>query len=180
MPIGLKEVVLVTEVPRCQCQECGKSFDVSPLLPRPTRTTVSPSQRFVCQLSHWMTLSEVAAVSHLGWDTVKEIVKSDLGRRYRRIPLRHVRSLAVEEFHVGRKGCFMTVVIDLESGQILWVAKGRGSDALRKFFRRLRLARAKVKAVACERECRLLERGAPIFAGSRCGVRPFSHHQTGQ
>ena len=43
-----------------------------------------------------MTLSEVAAVSHLGWDTVKEIVKSDLGRRYRRIPLRQVRHLAVE------------------------------------------------------------------------------------
>ena len=51
VPIGLKEVVpfrqaqgpelvegLVTEVPRCQCQQCGKTFDVSPLLPRPTRT----------------------------------------------------------------------------------------------------------------------------------------------
>lgn len=97
-----------------------------------------------------MTLSEVAAVSHLGWDTVKEIVKSDLAWRYRRIPLRQVHYLAVDEFHVGRKGRFMTVVIDLESGQILWVAKGRGSDALRKFFRRLRLARAKVKAVACD------------------------------
>lgn len=106
--------------------------------------------RFVCALSRWMTLSEVAAVSHLGWDTVKEIVKSDLGRRYRHIPLRHVRYLAVDEFHVGRKGRFMTVVIDLESGQILWVAKGRGSDALRKFFRRLRLSRAKVRAVACD------------------------------
>ncbi len=80
-----------------------------------------------------MTLREVAAMSHLGWDTVKEIVKSDLGRRDRRIPLRQVRYLAVDEFHLGRKGRFMTVVIDLESGHILWVAKGRGRDALRKF-----------------------------------------------
>jgi transposase len=97
-----------------------------------------------------MTLSELAAVSHLGWDTVKEIVKSDLGRRFAHIPLRQVRYLAIDEFHLGRKGRFMTVVIDLESGQILWVAKGRGSEALRKFFRRLRLARAKVRAVACD------------------------------
>ena len=44
----------------------------------------------------------------------------------------------------------MTVVIDLEGGQILWVAKGRGSDAVRKFFRKLRLARARVEAVACD------------------------------
>ncbi len=97
-----------------------------------------------------MTLREVAAVSYLGWDTVKGIVKSDLGRRYGRIPLRAVRYLAVDEFHMGRKGRFMTVVLDLESGRILWVAKGRGSEALRKFFRRLRLARAKVQAVACD------------------------------
>jgi len=60
----------------------------------------------------------------------------------------------------------MTVGIDLESGQILWVATGRGAAALRKFLRRLRLARAKVagspahrpplgpsasSAVACDR-----------------------------
>ena len=44
----------------------------------------------------------------------------------------------------------MTVVIDLESGRILWVAKGRGADALRKFFRRLRLGRARIEAVACD------------------------------
>ena len=48
----------------------------------------------VCTLSHWMTLSEVASVSHLHWESVKEIVKSDLGKRYAKIPLRHVRYLA--------------------------------------------------------------------------------------
>ena len=48
----------------------------------------------VCTLSHWMTLSEVAAVSHLHWASVKEIVKSDLFKRYKKIPLRQVRYLA--------------------------------------------------------------------------------------
>jgi len=38
LPIGLREVILVREVPRCQGQKCGQTFDVSPLLPRPTRT----------------------------------------------------------------------------------------------------------------------------------------------
>jgi len=61
-----------------------------------------------------------------------------------------VRYWAVAEFYVGRKGKFLTVALDLESGQILWVAKGRGAAALRKFLRRLRLERAKVEAVACD------------------------------
>lgn len=97
-----------------------------------------------------MTLSEVAALAHLGWDTVKEIVKVDLRRRYARIPLREVRRLAIDEIHLGKKMKFLTLVIDLDTGRILWVAKGRGKEALRKFWRRLRLARARVEAVACD------------------------------
>ncbi len=97
-----------------------------------------------------MTLSEVAALAHLGWDTVKEIVKADLRRRYARIPLREVRRLAIDEIHLGKKAKFLTLVIDLDTGRILWVAKGRGGDALRKFWRRLRLARAHIEAVACD------------------------------
>jgi len=45
VPIGLKPVWLVTEVPQCQCRACGQSFEVPPLLPRrmsPTRTGSRP------------------------------------------------------------------------------------------------------------------------------------------
>lgn len=97
-----------------------------------------------------MTLAEVATISGLSWGTVKQIVKSDLGRRYARISLKGVRFLAVDEFHVGKKGKFMTVVIDLERGTILWVARGRGADALAKFLRRVRRSRARIQAVACD------------------------------
>ena len=35
VPIGFKPVVLKTEVPQCECKACGKTFEVSPLLPSP-------------------------------------------------------------------------------------------------------------------------------------------------
>ena len=38
-PIGLKPVFIVTEIPACTCPECGKTFEVSPPLPRPTGDT---------------------------------------------------------------------------------------------------------------------------------------------
>lgn len=97
-----------------------------------------------------MTLQEVAGVSGLGWDTVKDIVKSDLGRRYQRISLKGVRYLAVDEFYTGRAGKFLTVVMDLESGRILWVARGRGAAALSPFLARVRRSRARIQAVACD------------------------------
>jgi hypothetical protein len=35
VPIGLKPVWLVTEVPQCQCRVCRQNFEVTPPLPRP-------------------------------------------------------------------------------------------------------------------------------------------------
>lgn len=44
VPIGLREVVLVAEVPRCQCRACGHGFEVSPFLPHATRITPTASR----------------------------------------------------------------------------------------------------------------------------------------
>ena len=42
LPIGLQGVLLVVEVPNCECRACGKSFEVPPFLPQPTATTPAP------------------------------------------------------------------------------------------------------------------------------------------
>ena len=44
VPIGFKPVFLVTEVPKCECKECGAKFEVAPLLPRPMSTTPKSSR----------------------------------------------------------------------------------------------------------------------------------------
>jgi transposase len=105
---------------------------------------------FVCQLSRFMPLADVARLAHLGWDTVKAIVKSDLARRYASIPLKGLRRLAIDELYLGKAMRFITLVIDLDTGRIVWVSRGRGKDALKKFWRRLRLSKARIEAVACD------------------------------
>ena len=45
VPIGLKPVFLVTEVPKCQCAACGKRFEAAPPLPRPMSATPTGSRR---------------------------------------------------------------------------------------------------------------------------------------
>ena len=34
VPIGLKPVFLMTEVPKCECGRCGQRFEIAPPLPR--------------------------------------------------------------------------------------------------------------------------------------------------
>lgn len=97
-----------------------------------------------------MTLSDTAELTLLSWDTVKSIVKERLAHDYSRPALKGVRYLGIDEVHLGRKKRFYTIVIDLEDGRILWASPGRGKAALVGFWRRLRLSKAKIKAVATD------------------------------
>jgi transposase len=97
-----------------------------------------------------MSLRDVARLTHLGWDTVKAIVKGDLAKRYEQVPLKSVRQIAIDENYLGAKAKYVTLVIDLENGHILWVGKGRGKEALEGFWPKLHGAKAKITAVACD------------------------------
>ena len=97
-----------------------------------------------------MTISDVAELTYLSWDTVKSIVKTHLQRDYSDPPLHRVRYLGIDEIHLGRKKSFYTIVLNLETGRILWAKPGRGKSALHGFWRRLRLAKAKIQAVATD------------------------------
>jgi transposase len=106
--------------------------------------------RFAYELSRVMTLSDVADLTGLGWDTVKAISKSFLAKGYAKPALKGVEYLAIDEIHLGSKQRYFTIVIDLRDGRILWAKPGRGQAALRGFWRRLRLSKAKIKAVATD------------------------------
>jgi transposase len=97
-----------------------------------------------------MTVADLAAVTGLGWDTVKNILKARLEKDYGHPRLRGLERLSIDEIYFGQRKKFYTLVIDLDTGQIVWVAKGKGGEALRPFWRALRLSRAKIEAVAMD------------------------------
>src|SRR5580658_2456720 len=97
-----------------------------------------------------MTLHDVAELTLLSWDTVKAMVTTQLAKDDGKPFLKGVRDLGIDEIHVGKKGRFYTIVIDLEDGRILWAKPGRGGAALRGFWRRWRLAKANIEAVTTD------------------------------
>jgi len=101
-------------------------------------------------LSRVMTMSDVAELTLLSWDTVKAITKTHLAKDYGKPALQGVRYLGIDEIHLGAKKRYFTIVIDLEDGRILWAKPGRGGAALKGFWPRLRRAKSKIKAVATD------------------------------
>lgn len=107
-------------------------------------------EKFVDQLSRIMTLLDVAVLTTLSWDTVKEIAKRRLRRDYGRIDLKGLRYLSIDEIYVGKQRGYYTLVMDIESGRIVWVSQGRGKAGLRGFWPRLRRSRVRIRAVAMD------------------------------
>lgn len=97
-----------------------------------------------------MTILDVAELTGLCWDTVKGILKERLAKDYTHIRLKDLRRLAIDEIYLGRKKRYLTLMIDQETGRIVWVGRGRAGEALHGFWRRLKASGAQIEAVAMD------------------------------
>ena len=150
LPIGSRATSLVLSVPRVACRACGVVRQVDVTFADPRRSYTRAFQRYVLDLSRRMTIRDVAAHLGVGWDLVKDIQKRDLSRRFARPKLKHLRRIAIDEIAVARGHRYMTVVLDLDSGAVVFVGDGKGADALKPFWKRLRPSGARIEAVAMD------------------------------
>jgi len=97
-----------------------------------------------------MSIQDVAELTGLGWDTVKEIHKAHLRRKYKSFNLKNLRYIAIDEVYLGKKRKFITIVLNLETGRVIYIGKGKGKDALKGFWGRLKRSKAKIQAVATD------------------------------
>jgi transposase len=150
LPIGRKRVYVGFVVPRVECRDCGVIRQVAIGFAEPRRSYTHAFERYAVELSRRMTIKDVAQHLGVSWDVIKDIQKRYLERHFARPRLRHLRCLAIDEIAVGKGRRYLTVVLDLESGAVVFVGEGRGADSLEPFWRRLRSARARIEAVAVD------------------------------
>src|SRR3954449_12320116 len=150
LPIGSRATSLVLPIPRVECRACGLVRQVDVAFADPRRTYTRAFERYVRELSRRMTIRDVAAHLNVGWDLVKDVQKRDLSRRYARPKLKHLRRIAIDEIAVAKGHRYMTLVMDLDSGAVVFVGDGKGADALKPFWKRLRPSKAKIEAVAMD------------------------------
>jgi len=150
LAIGSRAVQIVLEVARVGCADCGVVRQVPIDFADARRSYTHAFERYVLELSQRMTIRDVAQHLHVGWDLVKDIQHRYLSRKFRRIKLKHLRQIAIDEIAIGRGHRYLTVVLDLVSGAVVFVGDGKGADALKPFWKRLQCSRAKIEAVAID------------------------------
>ena len=150
LPIGSRLTTVVLPIPRVECQACGVVRQVEVSFADSRRSYTKPFERYALELSRRMTIQDVAIHLNVSWDVIKDMQKRDLSRRYAKPKLKHLRHIAIDEIAVAKGHRYLTVVMNLRSGVIVFVGEGKGADALKPFWKRLRSSKAKIEAVAMD------------------------------
>jgi len=150
LPIGRKSVQIVLALPRVECRQCGLIRQVEVGLAEPRRSYTKAFERYALDLSQHMTIQDVAEHLNVSWDLIKDMQKRNLQRHFTRPRLRALRHIAIDEIYLGSRQGYLTVVLDLVSGVVVFVGDGRGTGALGPFWRRLRRSSAEIEAVAMD------------------------------
>jgi transposase len=90
--------------------------------------------RYIHELCKLMTVKEVADHLGLDWKAVKNADKAFLEAQYGTPNLEGLRVLAVDEIAIRRGHRYLTIVLDYNSGRVVWVGKERKARTLGRFF----------------------------------------------
>jgi transposase len=108
-------------------------------------------EQYVADLCRHMPIKQVADHVSLSWHAVKAIDKRRLQREVGTPCYDDLRLLAVDEVAVHKGHTYLTTVLDLETGRIVWVGKGRTEATLTSFFEELTPEqRSSIEAVATD------------------------------
>src|SRR5512135_769830 len=148
VPIGRRATFVVLPIPRVECQACGVVRQVKIPFADPRRSSTNSFERYALELGRRMTIRDVALHLGVSWDVIKDIQKRDLARRFAKPKL--LRRLAIDEIAIAKGHRSLTVVLDLDSGAVVFVGDGKGAKALKPFWKRLKGSKAKIEAVAMD------------------------------
>lgn len=149
LSVGDRVVQAELTIARVHCADCDITRQVHVGFADEHRRYARSFERYVLELLKNATIEAVAQHLQLGWDTVKEIQKRYLNKHFANPELKKLKKIAIDEICIG-KGKFLTLVLDLKTGAVVYVANGKDSAALEPFWQKLKASRAKIRAVAID------------------------------
>lgn len=90
--------------------------------------------RYIHALCKMLPVQDVAAHLGLDWKTVKTIDQTFLEATFGETDYTGLRILAIDEIAVRKRFRYMTVVLDFETGRVVWMGPERTAATLQAFF----------------------------------------------
>jgi transposase len=149
-PVGRCQMLLEAAIPRVHCERCGITRQVRVPFAEEKHRHTRQFERYALELARITTTQHAAEHLGVAWGTVRDIEVRHLNRKYKKPKLKHLRYIAIDEIYLGKRMKFVTLVLDLETGAIVYVGHGKSAESLDPFWKRLRGSEARIEAVAAD------------------------------
>jgi transposase len=150
--LNLANVTIWLDIPRrkVRCRSCGVRVEAWTFVDSHRRYT-KRFERAVAELCRVLPIEHVAEHFGLSWHTVKEIDQRRLEKEVGTPCYDGLRLLAIDEIAVRKRHRYMTIILDLDSGRIVWVGEDRSEATLSRFFGELNEGqKASIEAIAVD------------------------------
>lgn len=149
--LGLAEAFVEAEAPRVRCAEHGVLVAHVPWARHGSgfTTTFEDTIAWLAVRTDKTTLSTLL---HVAWRTVGAVVERvSAAMRAVRPPFANLRRIGIDEVSYRKGHRYLTVVVDHDTGRLIWAQAGRDEKTLRKFFRALgKEGRAGIQLVSAD------------------------------
>lgn len=126
---------------RYRCTKCGRKHTPPLPLQYPgTRITERAATWIRTMLLNKLPTKSVQKLTGIHWETIRNIHRETMNETLRehQAALKaggyHPHFLAVDEFAIRKGHSYATSVMDLETGEVLWIGEGRSKEDFRRFF----------------------------------------------
>ena len=153
MPIANAAIVYIL-YPRVQgrCSHCDYYVTTRPAEIHPTKDSTWRLMRAVSAWASAAPASAVALMFEISEATVRRYDMEVLESTLPPPDLDNIRSLLIDEKHMGRRHGYVTVVLNGDTGELLHMAKGKKRESLESFFEQLDTSqKQKIEVVGIDR-----------------------------
>lgn len=151
LKFGAHEVLLEVTQRRLRCPTCQGIRTERLDFVAPHSRVTNRLAHYIAGLCRMMSVADVARHLGLDWKLVKACDKAVLEEEFGETDVTGLRLLAVDEIAIRKKHHYMTVVLDYETGRVVWMGEGRRFETLAEFFELLTPEECgKIEAVAMD------------------------------
>ena len=134
LDLGCIPAYLEADAPRVRCLEHGIVVVSFPWARHRARHTLMFEDQVAWLAAH-CSRSAVEELMRIAWRTVGAIVTRVVADAHsRKDPLDGLRRIGIDEISYKKGFKYLTVIVDHDSGRLIWAAPGRDKKTLNKFF----------------------------------------------
>jgi transposase len=140
-------VFIEAEIRRLSCPACRRvRTEVVPWA-RPRARHTRAFEDLCAWLAQRTDRTTVARMQRCSWEAVSAIIERVVADH--RPVLGELRRIGVDEIRYRRR-TFLTLVVDHDTGRVVWIGEGRRAETLAAFYRELGALAQNIEAVTCD------------------------------